>query len=160
MCETVTKLIKACKLTRCWQRLQVRIFQALGIVWILDRVWGDIHGRSCLQRQTVFRNLSRCCVSELDISHSHRIIPVSDLLMAILLPSSLFHFTLGDGDPVAWHVRVTFAPSRTITSELLWESSMLGGTVTKGREYEWEKERERTWWASSGADTVRTPNFR
>jgi hypothetical protein len=137
MCETVTKLIKVCKWKRCWQQLHVRILQAVGIIWTRDRVWSDTQGRSCLQRQAVFRNVSRCCLFELAISHSRWIIPVSDLLMAILLPSSRFHLTFGGGDPVAWHVRVTLAPSRTITSELLWESSMLGGTVTKGREHEW-----------------------
>jgi hypothetical protein len=78
------------------------------------------------------------------------------LLMAILLPSSRFHLTLGGGDPVAWHVRVTFAPSRTITSELVWESSMLGGTVTKQSASEGERERG----TSSGADNICTPNFR
>jgi hypothetical protein len=48
--------------------------------------------------------------------------------MLIRLPSSRFHLTLGSGEPVAMHVSVTFAPSRTITSVLLSASSMLGGT--------------------------------
>lgn len=56
--------------------------------------------------------------------------PACDLLMLILLPSSLFQRTLGSGEPVAIHVSVTLAPSRTITSVLLSASSMLGGTET------------------------------
>lgn len=38
---------------------------------------------------------------ELAVGYSGQTIPESDLLMAILLPSSLFHLTLGGGDPVA-----------------------------------------------------------
>jgi hypothetical protein len=83
-----------------------------------------------------------------------RVVPDKDLLMAILLPSSRFHLTLGGGDPVAWHVSVTFALSLTITSELLRESSMFGGTETK---------RSR-WWDASVSDHLELirglmPNF-
>lgn len=59
--------------------------------------------------------------------------PISDLLIAILELSSLFHFTVGAGLPVALHFRVMLAPSRTIISLELRESSMLGGTA-KDRE--------------------------
>jgi hypothetical protein len=41
------------------------------------------------------------CPPELAAGYRGRTIPESDLLMAILLPSSLFHLTLGGGDPVA-----------------------------------------------------------
>lgn len=58
-------------------------------------------------------------------------IPDNDLLILILVPSSLLHFTLGVGDPDAWQFNLTFAPSLTITSVLLRESSILGGTETK-----------------------------
>jgi hypothetical protein len=37
--------------------------------------------------------------------------------------------TEGVGDPRAWQVRLKSLPSRTITSELLALSSIVGGTV-------------------------------
>lgn len=56
-------------------------------------------------------------------------LPISDLLIAILELSSRFHFTVGAGLPVARHLSVMLAPSRTIISLELNESSMLGGTA-------------------------------
>lgn len=56
---------------------------------------------------------------------------MSVLLIMILWLSSLFHLTLGCGEPVALQVSVSLAPSRTITSLLLSESSIFGGTETK-----------------------------
>ena len=50
------------------------------------------------------------------------------LLDEILRPSSRRHLTDGVGDPRAWHDSVKSLPSRTITSELLVESSIVGGT--------------------------------
>lgn len=55
-------------------------------------------------------------------------LPDNDLLMFILVLSSRFHLTLGVGDPVALQVNVSLDPSRTITSLLLIESSIFGGT--------------------------------
>lgn len=49
--------------------------------------------------------------------------------MVILELSSLFHLTLGCGNPVALQVKVSLAPSLTITSLLLRESSIFGGTA-------------------------------
>lgn len=49
--------------------------------------------------------------------------------MVILELSSLFHLTLGVGNPVALQVNVSLDPSLTITSLLLKESSILGGTA-------------------------------
>lgn len=60
-------------------------------------------------------------------------LPDNVLLIVILVLSSRFHLTLGVGDPVALQVNVSFAPSRTMTSLLLRESSMFGGTVTSNR---------------------------
>ena len=51
--------------------------------------------------------------------------------MLIKRPSSRRHLTVNGGDPVALHVNVTALCSRTVTSELLTASSMLGGTATK-----------------------------
>lgn len=56
------------------------------------------------------------------------ILPSSVLLMTIFSLSSRFHRIVGVGLPEALQVRVTFAFSRTIASEELWESSILGGT--------------------------------
>lgn len=52
------------------------------------------------------------------------------LLMDILELSSRFHLMVGLGEPAARHVSVTLAPSRTITSLELSESSIVGGTET------------------------------
>ena len=60
--------------------------------------------------------------------------PISDLLIAILELSSLFHFTVGVGLPVALHLSIMFSPSRTIMSLELSESSMFGGTAIEKRE--------------------------
>lgn len=49
--------------------------------------------------------------------------------MLICKPSSRFHLMSGFGYPSTWHVSDTFAPSRTIASELLIESDIDGGTV-------------------------------
>lgn len=53
------------------------------------------------------------------------------LLILISSPSSRSHLTVGRGDPVAWQFSVTFEFSRTMASELLIESSILGGTENK-----------------------------
>jgi hypothetical protein len=53
------------------------------------------------QRQAMFRILDTTACLLLAACYNGRTIPESDLLMAILLPSSLFHLTLGGGDPVA-----------------------------------------------------------
>lgn len=54
--------------------------------------------------------------------------------MEIFELSSRFHLMVGLGEPLARHVRVTLAPSRTITSLELNESSIVGGTVNKHEE--------------------------
>ena len=56
-------------------------------------------------------------------------LPEKVLLDEILRPSSLRHLTAGGGDPRAWHTKLWSLPSRTITSELLSPSSMVGGTA-------------------------------
>lgn len=57
--------------------------------------------------------------------------PECPLLMEIFELSSRFHLMVGLGEPLARHVSVTLAPSRTITSLELNESSMVGGTINK-----------------------------
>lgn len=56
--------------------------------------------------------------------------------MVILALSSRFHLTVGVGKPVATQVKVSFAPSRTMMSLLLRESSIFGGTVDRILKYE------------------------
>jgi len=56
--------------------------------------------------------------------------PDKVLLIEILEPSSRFQRMLGVGLPVALQVRLTLAPSRTIASDELCESSIFGGTIT------------------------------
>ena len=51
--------------------------------------------------------------------------------MLIILPSSRRQRTVSGGVPVALQINVTLACSRTTTSELLRESSILGGTIFK-----------------------------
>lgn len=60
--------------------------------------------------------------------------------MLIFVLSSLFHLTVGSGDPVALQTRVSFEPSRTITSLLLWESSIFGGTENNKNTLKTERE--------------------
>lgn len=55
-------------------------------------------------------------------------LPTSDLFIVIFSNESRFHFTIGIGLPDARHLRLTFDPSRTITSLELNESSIFGGT--------------------------------
>lgn len=57
-------------------------------------------------------------------------VPDKVLLIEILEPSSRFQRMLGVGLPVALQVRLTLAPSRTIASDELCESSIFGGTIT------------------------------
>lgn len=56
-------------------------------------------------------------------------LPIKDLLIAILELSSRFHLMVGVGLPVALHFNVMLAPSRTMMSLELSESSMFGGTA-------------------------------
>lgn len=51
------------------------------------------------------------------------------LLTLMVLLSSRFHLTTGSGEPEAAQDSVTLAFSRTITSEELWVSDILGGTA-------------------------------
>lgn len=55
-------------------------------------------------------------------------LPLIDLLTFIFELSSRFHFIVGVGEPCARHFNVTLEPSRTITSDELKLSSILGGT--------------------------------
>lgn len=72
------------------------------------------------------------CHTAIKFLPSHIVhIPVKVLLIEILEPSSLFQRMLGVGLPVALQVRLTLAPSRTIASDELCESSMFGGTATR-----------------------------
>lgn len=62
-------------------------------------------------------------------------LPARVLLTLMVELSSRFHLTTGSGEPDAAHARDTLAFSRTITSEELCVSEMLGGTANReGRE--------------------------
>lgn len=58
-------------------------------------------------------------------------LPMWFLLMAIRELSSRFHLIMGRGLPLARHLSEMLAPSRTMTSLELSESSMLGGTESR-----------------------------
>lgn len=62
--------------------------------------------------------------------HYRWFIPEMLLALSMLIgsPFSRFQVTMGVGLPVAWHSRVTSLPSVRTLSELLCESSILGGT--------------------------------